>query len=53
MCVKFPFGNLNISLGPQHLTSIYTCGVTTASRHKSPYYILAKALRRGPIALLY
>ena len=32
MCVKLPPGNLNPASYPLHLTSIYTCRVTTAPR---------------------
>ena len=32
MCVKLPFGNLNLGPYPPHLTSIYTCRVTMALR---------------------
>ena len=32
MCVKLPLGDLNPDPCPPHPTSIYTCGVTTASR---------------------
>ena len=32
MCVKLSLGDLNLDPCPQHPTSIYTCGVTTALR---------------------
>jgi len=32
MCIKLPPGDLNPGPYPPHPTSIYTCGVTTASR---------------------
>ena len=37
MCVKLFPGDLNPDPYPPHPTSIYTCGVTTASRVCSGY----------------
>jgi len=34
MCVELPPGDLNPNLCLLHLTSIYTCGVTTAHHHR-------------------
>ena len=30
MCVKFPYGDLNLNPYPSHLTNTYTCRVTIA-----------------------
>ena len=41
MCVSLPSRNLNSDPSPPHLTSIYTCGVTTASMvHGGQTYLL-------------
>ena len=39
MCVKLPFGDLNLSSYPPLSTSIYTCGVTTVPKIRSGTFI--------------
>ena len=53
MCVKLSPENLNLSPYPPHLTSTYTCGVTTVSRVRSGKIVILSIIAKvKPIILI-
>ena len=49
MCVKLPPGDLKLGLYPSHLTSTYTCGVTTAPMVRSGECLIFKSKGNGDL----
>ena len=49
MCVKLPPGDLKLGLYPSHLTSTYTCGVTTAPMVRSGESLIFKSKGNGDL----